>query len=518
MENQISNNKRIAKNTVFLYFRLLITVAVGLYTSRVVLATLGISDYGLYNVVGGFVALLAFINLTLTNGTQRFISYALGEGNNEKLKLVFSNALLIHVLIASIVLVLSEVIGPWFISTQMNIPEGREVASQYVYQFSVIAFIVSILQVPFMSALVAHEKMDIYAYMSIYDVVMKLLIVFFIQVVDCDKLILYAGLFALVQISDACLYALYCRRKYTECRIKFSYDKQLFKELVGFSSWNLVGALGCSANGQGVNILLNIFWGTIVNAARGIAFQVNGILVSFSRNFQIAANPQIIKLYADKKVEEMTNLAIQTAKYSGFLMIFLMLPFLIDIEYILKLWLGNYPELAPVFLRIILVQSLIQTLSGPPVTVTHASGMIKMPNLTSGIILLLFLPITYIALKLGASPVMVFIINVIPWFFECYFDTYYAQKYTGFSQKRFYKEVYVRVFLVLIVSFLSVYLLNSLLCFTGFLNFAKNVFLSIIIVSLFVYTLGLRKDERIVLSRKINSILLKIRHKNSLVS
>ena len=500
MSNQtLDNNKRIAKNTFFLYFRMLLTLVVGLYTSRVVLQILGVSDYGLYNVVGGFVTMLAFLNGTMANGTQRFLSYAIGKGDVGKIKKVFSNALTLHVLIGIVILLLAETVGLWFVSAQMNIPQGRETAALWVYQFSVFTFVISVIQVPFMSTLISHEKMDIYAYMSIYEVTAKLLVVFLIQMLAYDKLILYAALICLVQISTAFLYNLYTRKHYEESSLKLGFDKKTFKEMTSFSLWTLIGAFGCTTNGQGVNVLLNIFFGTAINAARGVAFQVNSIIVGFSRNFQVASNPQIIKFYAEGKIAEMTNLANRTSKYSAYLLLFIMLPVFIDIEYLLKIWLGKYPDYTPVFLRLVLIQSLIQSMSGPVVTVTHAGGKLKMPNLTGGVSILISLPICYIALKMGCSPIVVFIINIFPWFFECFFDAFYAQKYTGFSMKRFYKEVYIKVASVSVISLVLSYLAC---CRIPFDNFAKLVFVCVICVlvsSVSILFVGLDKQERKIL-------------------
>lgn len=509
MSQTTDNNKRIAKNTIFLYFRMLLTLVVGLYTSRVVLQTLGISDYGLYNVVGGFVTMLAFLNGTMANGTQRFLSYAIGKGDSCKLKKVFANALTLHLLIGLVILILAETVGLWFVSTQMNIPLGRETAAMWVYQFSVFTFVISVIQVPFMSTLIAHEKMDIYAYMSIYEVTAKLLVVFLIQMLAYDKLILYAALICLAQFSSAFLYNFYTRKHYEESSLKLGFDKKTIKEMTSFSLWTLIGALGCTTNGQGVNVLLNIFFGTVVNAARGVAFQVNSIIVGFSRNFQVASNPQIIKFYAEGKIEEMTNLANRTSKYSAFLLLFIMLPVFIDIEYLLKIWLGEYPKFAPIFLRLVLVQSLIQSMSGPVVTVTHAGGKLKMPNLTGGISILMSLPICYVALKLGCSPVTVFVINIFPWFFECFFDAYYAQKYTGFSLKRFYKEVYLKVVCVSIISLALSYLLCGYIPFDNLLKLFFVGIICVMISALTILFIGLERTERKRLLNFINSKIKK---------
>lgn len=476
---------------------MLLTLVVGLYTSRVVLSTLGVSDYGLYNVVGGFVTMLTFLSSTLTNGSQRFLTYEIGTGNIERLKRVFTTSLSLHMILAGICFIIAETIGVWFLNTQMNIPEGREFAAFWVYQFSIVTFLITIVQVPFISCLIAHEKMDIYAYMSIYDVVMKLIVVFLIQISNLDKLIFYAALICMVQVSSALLYNIYTRNKFEECVIKTTMDKELVKEMAGFSGWTLIGALGCSANGQGINILLNIFFGTVVNAARGVAFQVNNIVVGFSRNFQLAANPQIIKLYAEGRVDEMTKLVIRSSKFSAFLMLFIMLPVIFNIDFMLRLWLGDYPEYTDIFVILVLIQSLIQSMSGPVVTATHAGGKLKMPNLTGGLSILMALPICYIALKFGCSPVLVFILNMIPWLFECYFDAYYAQKYTRFSMWRFYKEVYVRVFLVFIISSSLIYSCACYIKIGGWLRFLSICTFCVIISIMTIYLFGLNKDERV---------------------
>lgn len=510
LNNFYANNKRIAKNTIFLYFRMIITMVVGLYTSRIVLQQLGESDYGIYNVVGGFVTMLAFINSTMANGTQRFLSFEIGKGLSVRLQKVFSNAFTLHLIIAALIFLIAETIGFWFIDTQMNIPESRHTAAMYVYQFSIFTFIISVIQVPFMSALISHEKMNVYAYMSIYDVTVKLIVVLLLKISDYDKLIIYSGLICLAQISSAILYNFYTQNKFEECSMKISWDWPIAKEIAGFSVWTLIGAFGCTTNGQGVNILLNIFYGTVVNAARGIALQVNGIIVGFSRNFQVAATPQIIKLYSEGKIEEMTNLAIKTSKYSAFLLLLLMLPVFINVEYMLSLWLGNYPNYTPTFVRIVLIQSLIQSMSGPVVTVTHAGGKLKMPNLTGGISIVLALPICYIALKLGCSPTGIFIINIFPWFFECFFDAYYAQKYAGFSLKRFYKEVYIKVFVVTFISIILSYCISKIII-GGLIGMIIDCSVCVIFTAIIIIFLGLTINERLLLT---NIIRVKIKDIN----
>lgn len=496
MAQPSSNNKRILKNTVFLYFRMLITVFIGLYTSRIILKVLGASDYGLYNVVGGIVTMLAFMNGTMANGTQRFLSYEIGEGNFAKLKKVFSNALSLHIIVALAVLLISETLGLWFVYYKLNIPADRHFAALWVYQFSILTFCISIIQVPFMSSLISHEKMGMYAYMSLYDAFAKLLVAIFLPFVTYDKLIIYALLICLAQVSSMSIYILYARRKFEECRSKPTIDKTIIKEITGFSLWTLIGAFGCSANGQGLNILLNLFFGTVINAARGVAFQVNSFVVGFSRNFQVAAAPQIIKYYAEGDVRAMTKLAIRASKLSGYLLLVVMLPIFFNIEYILSLWLGKYPDHTPAFIRIVLVQSLVQSLSGPVVSVTHASGKLKMPNLTGGISIVMSLPVCYVALKLGCNPETVFLLNIIPWLFECFFDCYYAQKYTGFIMRDYYKEVYLRVFSITALCFVIMGLISNIFPISGLLRFLFLSTLCVLFSITLIYKIGLDKEER----------------------
>ena len=507
MSDISSNNKRIAKNTLFMYFRMLVTMAVGLYASRVVLATLGASDYGLYNVVGGIVVVLASINGTLATGTQRFLSFALGENDEHKLKTVFSTAVLLHLLFAAIFLVVAESAGLWFLNAKMNIPEGRDVAAFWVYQFSIIATVISIIQVPYMSAIIAHEKLGVYAYMSIYDAVAKLLIVYLIQIAHYDKLIFYAGLICAVGATSALLYNLYCRYKFEECKLHPKMDKGVFKDMATFSGWNIFGCVAFPLQTQGLNILLNIFFGTIVNAARGIAVQLNNIIIQFVNNFQTAVNPQIVKLYAAGKKEEMIHLVINNSKFAGFLYLFIAVPLFVEIEFVLDIWLGEYPEYTIPFVRIILIQSLIQTLTRPVVMVVHAVGKMKGPNLSAGIALLLAVPLTYVLLKAGLDPVSVFAINLIPWILETFFELYFENKYIGFPIWGFYKKVYLVVFPIALLLLAVPYVVHIYLPFDGWGRFLVVGAVSVITSAVIIYYLGLSKHLREMIKGKARSFI-----------
>jgi len=498
---------------MFLYFRMLLTLVVGLYTSRVVLQTLGISDYGLYNVVGGIITLFTFINSTLASGTQRFMSYALGEQNFNKMRSVFSTAIYLHALSSLIIVIIAEVVGLWLLYNKMQIPEGRMDAAFWVFQFSIFATMVKMMEVPYMATLIAHERMNIYAYISIYDVVMKLLIVFMIQIVDYDKLILYAFLLFIVHISSALIYLFYCRSKYNETHSIVGFNKSTFKEIASFSGWNIFGCGAVALQGQGVNILLNMFFGTVVNAARGIAFQVNGIILQFVHNFQVAVNPQIVKLYASGQKDEMFKLVLNNSKFAAFLFLIIAIPAFVEIEFVLRIWLGEYPDYAPVFLRIIIVQSLIQTMTRPVVMAVHAVGKMKEVNLTSGVALLLILPVTYILLKLGVDPAMVFIVNIIPWLLETFFELYFEKKFIDFPIWGFYKKVYGVVFPIALLIFAIPYLAHLFLPLEGWCRFLVVSTISLVTSGFVIFYFGLSKHLREMVLEKAKSTVTSIIHR-----
>jgi len=493
---------------MFLYFRMLLTLVVGLYTSRVVLQTLGISDYGLYNVVGGIITLFTFINSTLATGTQRFMSYALGEQNFNKMKSVFSTAIYLQALFSLIIVIIAEVVGLWLLYNKMQIPEGRMDAAFWVFQFSIFATMVKMMEVPYMATLIAHERMNIYAYISIYDVVMKLLIVFMIQIVDYDKLILYAFLLFIVHISSALIYLFYCRSKYNETHSIVGFNKSTFKEIASFSGWNIFGCGAVALQGQGVNILLNMFFGTVVNAARGIAFQVNGIILQFVHNFQVAVNPQIVKLYASGQKDEMIKLVLNNSKFAAFLFLIIAIPAFVEIEFVLRIWLGEYPDYAPVFLRIIIVQSLIQTMTRPVVMAIHAVGKMKAVNITAGTVLLLILPVSYALLRLGCSPVTIFLVNIIPWLFEVFFDLFWLEKYIDFPMLKFYTKVYGVVFPVALLIVAVPLLAHIYLPFNGWIRFLIVCIISVVISVIAIYYLGLSKHMREAVSDKVKSVVM----------
>lgn len=340
-----SDNKRIAKNTMFLYARMIVVMLVSLYTSRVILNTLGATDYGIYNVVGGIVTIVGFLNSALAASTSRFLTYALGEGNMSKQKETFGASLTLHMCIALLVLILGETIGLWFFYEKMIIPDDRMTAAFWVYQFSIITTMVCSTQVPYNASLIAHEKMSIYAYVGLYEAISRLTIAMLVAISPIDNLIFYGALLLANSILVQTFYRLYAIKHFQECKYQFTRNKTLYKQLLGYSGWDLFGNLAVVCQGQGVNLLLNVFFGPVVNAARAIAFQIQGAVMQFVNNFMTAVRPQVIKNYADGNVDRMYTLTFYTAKFSYMLMLALVVPLCFEINFVLGMWLGDHPHL-----------------------------------------------------------------------------------------------------------------------------------------------------------------------------
>ena len=376
MPEKIGNNKRVLKNTVFLYVRMLITVFVSLYTSRVVLQYLGVVDFGILNVVGGVVSMFSFITSTMTNASTRFFSYALGKGDKEDLAATFKTTMSIYVLLIVIILVIAETIGLWFVWNKLNIPPERHSAAMLVYQISLMIFCCGLLRIPYNSSIIAHERMSFYAYTSIIEVSLKLAIVFMLMVAPFDKLVFYNFMFFLVSLGITFWYVFFCR-KFEECKFGFNRDKEKFKSIFSFAGWNFTSNMGDVAIDQGINVLINIFFGPAINAARGIAFQIKGQVASFCTNFQMAAGPQITKYYAAGDLDNMNKLVLQSSKISFYLMFLVSVPAFVGMEMVLQLWLKEVPDYALILTRLVLVNIVVNSLGGTMNIAIQASGKIK---------------------------------------------------------------------------------------------------------------------------------------------
>ena len=501
-----SNNKRIAKNTLLLYFRMLFMMAVSLFTSRVILNTLGVEDYGIYNVVGGVVAMFGFINGSMASATQRYITFALGKGDEDRLKTIFSTTLQIHALISVLIVILGETVGLWFLYNKMIIPDGRMDAAFWVLQCSIVSTVVMIMSVPYNADIIAHEKMSAFAYISVLEVILKLAIVYMLVIFSFDKLILFAFLVLAIQILIRMIFSFYCNRHFKESKYRHVWDRQLFKEMTGFAGWSLFGNLSVVLFTQGLNMLLNIFFGPVVNAARAIAVQVQHAMQQFVSNFQMALNPQITKTYAKGDLQEMHKLIIRSARFSFYLLFLLSLPVLLETNFILQIWLINVPNNTVVFLRIMICTMILSTIANPLMIANQASGMVKKYQIVCGSIQMLILPISYIFLKIGYPAYSVFIVHFFLEIVTQIARMLMLRSIIGIKMIDYITHIYTKVIVVALLSaivptFLYFYLNET------FIRFILICFLSFSSVIASSYFFGLTNTERVFIRTKLKNII-----------
>lgn len=412
-EEAISSNKRIAKNTIMLYIRMLLSMVVSLYTSRVVLNTLGVEDFGIYGVVGGVVAMFGFLNASMSGATSRFLTYEMGRGDEQRLRDTFSSALLVHIGIALVVLFLAETIGLWFLVHKLVIPEERMFAAHVVYQLSILSAMISMTQVPYNAMIIAHEKMDIYAYVELLNVSLKLLIVFLLPVLGHDKLIVYGILVFVVSVLIALIYRWNCFNRYQESHFRFVFNKNIIYPMLSFSGWDLYGNMTVMCRQQGMSFLLNIFFGPTLNAASSIATTIQGIIKSLSENVSMAYRPQIIKNYATRNFDRMNELLIMSIKFSHALFFIIAIPVFIEIESILSLWLGIVPEYTVDFFRLVIISNIFGIVNSIIIIPIHATGNIKQISFSTGSIYLVSLLPMFIALKSSNGPAVIYVFQII---------------------------------------------------------------------------------------------------------
>ncbi len=510
MSTQTSdNNKRIAKNTLLLYFRMLFMMVVSLYTSRVILNALGVEDFGIYNVVGGVVAMFTVISGSLSAAISRFITYELGKGDQSKLNKIFSASVTIQLLLSLIIVILIESVGVWFLNAKMTIPETRMAAANWVLQFSIITFAINLISVPYNAAIIAHEKMSAFAYISILEAVGKLAIAFLIMWSPIDKLIFYAILMCAVAVVVRLTYGHYCKKHFAECTYHFHWDKDILKQMFGFAGWNFIGASSAVLKDQGVNIAINLFCGPVVNAARGIAVQVNGAIYSFVQNFMTAINPQITKSYASGDHKYMMNLIFQGSRLSFYILLIFAVPVMINADYILHIWLTVVPEHSVRFVQLVLVFSLSEAISMPLVTAMLATGNIKKYQLIVGGLQMLNFPVAYLLLRFNVEVEMVFVASVI--LSQCCLAArlYLLRGMIGLSSIRYMKNVYLNVLAVavlssIIPSILSMYMQES---FLSFVVISLAALASTLAVEFYI---GCNKKERAFVAAKAKDIINKI--------
>ena len=510
MSTSAEVNKRIAKNTFLLYVRMLFTMAVSLYTSRVVLNVLGVEDYGLYNVVGGFVAMFSFFNGAMAAATQRYLNFELGRGDASRLHQVFCTSVNIHAIISFLVLLLSETIGLWFVYTYLNIPVDRFSAALWVYQASVLSSVVMVMSIPYNAAIIAHERMGAFAYISVLEVVLKLLIVYLLVIYDIDKLKLYAVLMLLVQVLICLIYGRYGYKHFTETRYRAVWDSRLFKEMTGFAGWSLFGNIAAVAFTQGLNVLLNMFFGPAVNAARGIAVQVQNAIKGFCVNFQTALNPQITKSYAAGDMDYMYGLVFTSSKFSYYLLLLLSMPVILETQVVLQWWLGIVPEHTVAFVRLILVISMVDSLANPLIQAASATGRIRKYQSVVGTMLIMILPISYVALKLNSSPEGVFVVQLIVFCVALFARLWMLRSLIGLSLRAYCRKAVLPMASVTVASAvvpLTVYLLMQ----PSLLRFLLVCAVSLVSVVVTVYCLGLASNERVFIRERLKVLKNKFR-------
>ena len=496
MSDTSSANKRIAKNTLVLYVRMLFTMGISLFTSRVILQTLGVEDYGISSVVGGVISMFTFINAAMVSSTQRYLNFELVRGDANQLRSVFSTSLQIHALIALAIIVLSETVGLWFLNEKLVIPEARMTAAMWVYQCSILSCAVSIMSTPYNAVIVAHEKMSAFAYISILDVSLKLLVVYLLVVLPFDKLIILAILNLLVQLFIRYIYTIYCHRHFPESYFQFRFNKTLFKEMFGFAGWSFWGNLAAILYTQGLNMMLNIFFGPIVNAARGIAVQVQSAVQQFVGGFQTALNPQITKNYASNNLPQMHSLMFRSARFSFLLLFFLSLPVLMETNFILTLWLKTVPDDAVVFTQIMICISLIYTTANPCIIANQATGKVKIYQMVVGGILLLILPISYVVLKLGAPAYSVFIVHFCIESVAQFSRMYMLRKLIHLPLWQYMKNIYIPIVSTVVIAIILPLVVRMQVA-EGWLRFLAVGFTCVLSVGASSYFIGFTKQERV---------------------
>lgn len=502
----VSDNKRIAKNTLFLYFRTILIMLVTLYTSRVVLNTLGIEDFGVYNAVGGVVSMFAVITGALTNAISRYITYEIGKGDSNKLKQVFCTSVNIQIAISFIIFILCEIAGLWFLNSKMNIPSERLFAANWVLHCSLLTFVINLISVPYNACIIAHERMNAYAYISIFDAILKLSVAYLLIISPIDKLIAYSVLLLVAALGVRLLYGFYCGRNFHECKYKFIYDKQLFKEMLGFAGWNFFGNATSILNSQGVNLLINVFFGVIANSARGIASQVDAAVNQFVVTFSTAVNPQITKSYAKGETQRVNYLVCKGAKFSFFLLLLFAIPLLFEADTILKLWLINVPDDATLFMRLALIGAMITVLGNSGYTACIATGSIKKYSIVITLIGSLNFFLTWIAYKLGASVEMTYIIYIGVYTLVQVARLLLMKEMLYFPIMMYLREVLGKIVIPSIISLIVPYMLQE------FLEPSLKRMLLLCVASILwsgvcILAFGLTKGERTTLYQKSKTVI-----------
>lgn len=499
------NNKRIAKNTLLLYARTFLIMLVSLYTSRIILKALGVENYGIYHVVGGLVIMFSMISGSMSAAISRFITYEIGKGNREKLNIVFSTSVYVLVALALIVFLLAEIIGIWFMETQMQIPEGRMNAARWVLHCSLLTFCINLLSIPYNACIIAHEKMGAFAYISVFDAVAKLCICYLLFLSPIDRLVFYAICMMAEAVIVRYIYSAYSRRHFIESRKISKFDKNIFKEIFSFAGWGFITNVNGHLNNQGVTMLINVFFGITFNAARGIANQVESAIIHFVNNFTTAFKPQIIKCYATSDIEGMSSLVFRAAKFSYFAMLLMMLPVICETDIILHTWLTIVPDWTVVFVKLSLIIGTFDCIGASCATACFATGKIRKYAIILGVIGLMQFPITWVLFLLGAPVVSTYYLYIVVKTFVLVARIYLLQDMVGIKMSSYFKKVIIPIIVVTFVSFLP-----SVVILFVFQQSLVRLLLSVVIGVLSVlvvsFMLGMTKGERNAVVKSVKTI------------
>lgn len=508
MSDNSSNNSRIAKNTLFLYLRMILVLVVSLYTTRVVLNALGVVDYGINNVVAGFVSMFAFLNTSMSNGIQRFYNFKLGSEGEEAFTKVYNMAMLIQLLLAAIVLILLETVGLWYLNNKMVIPADRMMTARWIYQFSVISLVLVIMQIPYSAAIMAHERMNYYAYVSIIEVALKLGFAFLLPHVKSDRLFVY-GCYSLgVSVLNFLLYFCYSKKNFKSIRLQKGFHKDLFRNMLSFSGWNIFGTFAYMIKGQGLNVLLNAFFGPVVNAARGISGMIGNAIQGFQSNIVISFRPQLVQSYAEGNLDRVRNMMFSLSKISFIMLFMLSMPVMIELPYILHLWLGDVvPEYTIQFTTLMLINMIVSSLNTPLTQVVHATGKMKKYQICTSVVVCLVLPFSWIILRMGGSPVIVYIISLFIVAINQVVCLIVLKMIFPYSIKEYLIKVIVPC-LILSVTATAIPLIIHLLINPSFFRLAVVALIGVIGTVYFTYIIVLNNSEK----RLVKQMIVKIKN------
>lgn len=502
------NNKRILQNTILLYLRLFLVMAISLYTVRVVFRVLGESDYGVYNVVAGIVVMFSFLSNTLSSASQRFFAFELGRRNFVELKKIFSAFVLFYVIASVIILLLSEIVGLWFLYNKMTIDSSRLNAASWVFQCSVLSFLFTILSSPYQAIIIAREKMGVYAYVGIIEVILKLILVASLEYLPGDKLIVYGVLMLLSSNIVFLLYFIYSKRKFPECKFQFQWDSDLLYKITSYSGWNLMGGVANVIRSQGINMLLNVFFSPVVNAARALAYNISTMVAQFANNFYSAVRPQVTKYYAQGDMQQTTKLIFQSSKFSIALLLVIIIPVSFFAEQILSLWIGNVPEYTVLFTRLVLVISIVDAVSNPLMTLVQATGNVKLYQIVVSVILVSNLPVSWLFLRLGYPPETTMYVAIVLALVCLFARLVIVNKLTKFPIISFASEVLAPMIVSSLVSFIMVYTL--MLVGNNIMHQILLFFIAVVIVSIVTFLVAFKKSEKIWILKTSRSYLFRI--------